>query len=390
MQTSSPPELSPSVKPRVGRLQFIDFARGIVMAIMAWDHVSSFWNEFHHGGEGILGQAPPFLNLTWFLERFVSHVCAPSFIFLAGTVLALSATKRVLRGESQFNVSLHLIKRGLILLLLETLLVTPAFYWLAPQYPPLYFGVIACIGVCLIIFSVYRRLPPTVILALSLIIILNHPSLNLDFIPNDEAWGSYTRVVIHEPSFAFWPYVGLYPIIPWIGVMGLGWCFGLLLSQMDPDRIKRLKTPLLATGVSSIALFFVVRLMNGYGNLLRRWGNTVIDWLYVSKYPPSLAFLLWTLGWMCIFLALGLTLQDRPKFNKGVTGVILAYGRNPLFFYLAHLWLYRLRLPNLPKPPPLPMWQTFIFWIVGLAILWQLCLRYEKLKRKYPRFLQYI
>jgi uncharacterized membrane protein len=130
--------------------------------------------------------------------------------------------------------------------------------------------------------------------------------------------------------------------------------------------------------------------MNGYGNLLRRWGNTVIDWLYVSKYPPSLAFLLWTLGWMCIFLALGLALQDRPKFNKGVTGVILAYGRNPLFFYLAHLWLYRLRLPNLPKPPPLPMWQTFIFWIVGLAILWQLCLRYEKLKRKYPRFLQYI
>jgi uncharacterized membrane protein len=224
----------------VGRLQFIDFARGIVMAIMAWDHVSSFWNEFHHGGEGILGQAPPFLNLTWFLERFVSHVCAPSFIFLAGTVLALSATKRVLRGESQFNVSLHLIKRGLILLLLETLLVTPAFYWLAPQYPPLYFGVIACIGVCLIIFSVYRRAPPTVILALSLIIILNHPSLNLDFIPNDEAWGSYARVVIHEPSFAFWPYVGLYPIIPWIGVMGLGWCFGLLLSQMDPDRIKRL------------------------------------------------------------------------------------------------------------------------------------------------------
>ncbi len=391
MQTSSPPELSPAVKPSVGRLQFIDFARGIVMAIMAWDHVSSFWNEFHHGSEGVLGQAPPFLNLTWFLERFVSHVCAPSFIFLAGTVLALSAVKRLARGESQTDMTLHLIKRGIVLIILEPLLVSSAF-----GTSKFYFGVIACIGVSLIIFSVFRRLPPTVILAVSLIIVLNHNFLSLNFIPTDTAWGWYARVIIHEPNFEWWPYFGLYPIIPWIGVMGLGWTFGSLLASMDPERIMKLKVPLATTGVASIALFFVVRWMNGYGNLLRRWGNTVIDWLYVSKYPPSIAFLLWTLGRMCIFLALGMALQNRPKFGKGITGIILAFGRNPLFFYLTHLGLYRLRLPTglrpEPKSPlfPLEMWQTFLFWIVGLLILWQLCLRYEKLKRAYPRFLQYI
>ena len=83
-----------------GRLQFIDFARGVVMAIMAWDHVSGFWNRFHSGGEGVLGNKPRFLNLKWWLARYVSHYCAPTFIFLAGTVLAISTARRAARGES--------------------------------------------------------------------------------------------------------------------------------------------------------------------------------------------------------------------------------------------------------------------------------------------------
>ena len=370
----------------VGRLPFIDFARGIVMMLMAWDHVSGFWHELHHGGEGILGRAPPFANLTWFLERFISHWCAPSFIFLAGTVLALSTAKRLSRGESQWGVTLHIILRGLLLLLFEAVLVAPAF-----SLPYLYFGVIACIGVSFIIFSVYRRLPLTVILALSLIIILNHSFLKLGWIPNDTPWGWYLRVIIHEPNFDWWPYVGLYPIIPWIGVMGLGWCFGTLLSKYDHSRILKLKVPLMAAGCASVVLFFVVRWLNGYGNLLRRWGDTAIDWLYVSKYPPSIAFLLWTLGGMSLFLALGLYLQNRGWSNKGISGIVHTYGRNPLFFYLTHLWLYRMRPPGPYKPPFfLQMPQTFVFWLVGLVVLWQLCIRYEKLKRAHPRFLQYI
>ncbi|MFB0558436.1 MAG: DUF1624 domain-containing protein [Candidatus Bathyarchaeia archaeon] len=368
------------------RLTFIDFARGVVMAIMAWDHVSGFWHELHHGGEGILGRAPPFASLTWFMERFVSHVCAPTFVFLAGTVLALSVAKRLDRGDSQWEVSFHLIKRGLVLLLLEAVVVAPVF-----DLPSIYFGVIACIGVCLIIFSVYRRLPPVVILAVSLIIILNHQYLRLDWIPTDTGLGWYLRVVIHEPNFDRWPFVGLYPIIPWLGVMGLGWFFGSLLATLESDRIAKLKLLLLATGIGSIIMFFVVRLFNGYGNLLRRWGGTVIDWLYVSKYPPSVAFLLWSLGLMCVLLSIGLFLQERGWSKSNVSGIIHVFGRNPLFFYLVHLWLYRMRLPGvIERPFYLEMWQTFIFWLVGLAVLWQLCARYEGLKRAHPRFLKYI
>ncbi len=121
-------------------------------------------------------------------------------------------------------------------------------------------------------------------------------------------------------------------------------------------------------------------------------GDTVMDWLYVSKYPPSLAFLLWTLGGMSLFMALGLHLQDGSKFHEGVTGIILTFGRNPLFFYLTHLWLYRMRLPFAPRPwINLALVPTLVFWLIGLLVLWQLCIRYERLKRAHPRsLLQYI
>lgn len=370
---------------QAGRLHFIDFARGLVMMIMAWDHVSGFWMQVHGGLEGIYPYRNPALDFTLFMVRFVSHWCAPTFVFLSGVSLALSVRNRLSRGDSQGEITLHIIKRGLLLLLFETLLVSPAF-----DLPYLYFGVIAAIGVSLIIFSVGRRLPTTAILVISLVIILNHQWLDLSWIPMDAAWGHYLRRIIHEPGFTWPPYFALYPVIPWIAVMGLGWTFGNFLHGFDREKLPRLKLPLAATGVASIVLFFLVRWMNGYGNLVRRWSNNILDWLYISKYPPSIAFLLWTLGGMCLFLALGLLIEKRGRSNKNVSGAIHTFGRVPLFFYLTHLWLYRVRLPGVPVPFHLDLLQTLGLWAVGLVVLWALCARYEKIKRRYPRFLQYI
>jgi uncharacterized membrane protein len=374
------------------------------MAIMAWDHVSGFWNRWHHGGEGVLGAKPDFVNLKWFLARFVSHYCAPTFVFLAGTVLAISSYRRLGRGESQASISYHMIIRGIVLLALAYLSVSPAFG--APRY---YFGVLACIGVCFILFSVLRLLPRNVILLGSLCVILFQEYLDLSFIPLTPNWGWYLRVIIHEPNSLRPPYTGLYSIIPWIGVMGLGWVFGAFLNNLSNEEIIQLKKPLLYTGIASKVAFFLVRWNNGYGNLLFRTGSQVvdplgnvweiektlsekiIDWMYISKYPPSIAYLLWTLGGMCIMMYIGLRLENDHNYNNGLTGAILAYGRNPLFFYIFHLWLYKLKLPGALRTPVLPMFPTLILWFVGLYVLWWLCIKYEKLKRKHPRsILQYI
>jgi uncharacterized membrane protein len=375
----------------INRFTFLDFARGIVMIIMAWDHVSGFWNQYHHGGEGIFGQAPPFINTTWFLLRFVSHLCAPTFIFLAGTVLAISTIRRLRKGESEKKVSLHLIKRGIVLLFLEAAIVSPAF-----SLPWTYFGVIACIGVCLIIFSIARKLPTSVILVAGIFILLNHSFLNLSFIPTGPNWGWYLRVIIHEPNFERWPYFGLYPIIPWIGVISIGWAFGNFLEPKTQEDIRKIKNLLLITGAILIISFFAVRYLNGYGNLLLRRGNTLIDWLYVSKYPPSLAFLLWSLGGMCFLLGAGIFLENKSLTKNVIISGVLTIGRNPLFFYIVHLWLYRARWPdfaptNLVPPFYLRLPKTLLFWGIGIVILWYLCKEYEKIKRKYPKpILQYI
>ncbi|MBD3171769.1 DUF1624 domain-containing protein [Candidatus Bathyarchaeota archaeon] len=374
-----------------GRFEFLDFARGLVMIIMAWDHVSGFWNQYHHGGEGILGRAPPFINTTWFLLRFIAHYCAPTFIFLAGTVLAISTTRRLRRGQSEKEVTLHLIKRGLVLLFLEAAFVSPAF-----SLPWTYFGVIACIGVCLIIFSFARKLPTRIILVAGVLIVLNHSFLDLSFIPTRPNWGWYLRAILHEPNFDRWPYFGLYPIIPWIGVMSIGWAFGNYIESKNVTEIRALKNPLFFTCAASIFVFFFVRYLNGYGNLIPRMGNTLVDWLYVSKYPPSLAFLLWTLGGMCFMWGIGIILEERGLLDNRLISAVLTIGRNPLFFYVLHLWLYRFRWPDFAPSDGIPPYYlnlptTLAFWGIGIVISWYLCREYEKLKQEYPKpILQYL
>jgi len=163
--------------------------------------------------------------------------------------------------------------------------------------------------------SVYRRLPTVAILLSTLAVILLQQFVDLSWIyanPYGNYYlklGYYLRLIIHEPGFNYPPFVGLYPIIPWIGVIGLGWCFGVLLSRYDPAKIRSLKLPMALTGLASLVLFAVVRWFNGYGNLHLRKGDSLQDWLSFSKYPPDLAFLLFTLGVMCLILSLWIVLE---------------------------------------------------------------------------------
>jgi uncharacterized membrane protein len=387
LETKTIPLIERSKLVAGGRLGFIDFARGVIMALMAWDHVATFWWPQHYGGEG-LGGVFPYLgtDLVPFMSRFITHFCAPTFFFLSGASIAISTARRLQRGESQRNISLHLIKRAGVLVLLMVFIEGNAF-----GLSPLYFGVLGCFATCFIIFSVFRRLPWQAILTVSTIIVVFHQFLDLSFIPRAEI-GLLLRLYLHEPSFNYPPFQTLYPIIPWISVMGLGWCFGILLNRLDKERIKKLTKPIALTGVASIIAFIVIRWLNGFGNLVPRYGGTIEDWLAVSKYPPDLAFLTITLGGMCLLLALGLLIEDKNWFGGGVTGILLVFGRTPLFFYVTHLVLYRVRPFYMTQPlftVNLPT--AIVFWLIGLLILWRLCLRYERYKKAHPEsLLQYI
>jgi len=370
--------------PKLGRLAFIDFTRGLVMVLMAWDHVSGFWNKLHGGLEGIMPMRNPSLDTVSFLSRFITHWCAPTFVFLAGTSLALSTFKRLGQGESQRDVTLHILKRGLVLIALEWLIVSPAF-----DLPLFNVQVIGCIGFCFVAFSVLRLMPASAVLGASLLILLNRQWLDLSWIPSTPL-GVYVRALINEPLIMGGPSTVIYPVLPWLGVMGLGWVFGVYLTGLGPERVAGLKPPLALAGVASIVLFAIVRYFNGYGNLVRRWSDSLLDWLYVSKYPPDVAFLLWTLGGMCLFLAAGIIFVERGWHRNQVAAAVNTIGRVPLFFYVTHLWLYRLRLPGQPAPFYLDLLQTAVVWLVGLVILWLACSRYEVVKRQHPRFLQYL
>jgi len=367
-----------------GRLGFIDFTRGLVMVLMAWDHVTGFWNRLHGGIEGIMPMRNPALDTVSFLSRFITHWCAPTFVFLAGTSLALSTVKRLKRGESQRDVTIHILTRGLILIALEWLIVSPAF-----DLPPFNIQVIGCIGLCFVVFSLLRLVPTPGILGIALVILLNRQWLDLSWIPSTPI-GVYVRALINEPLITGGPSTVIYPVLPWLGIMGLGWVFGVYLVGLESDRVARLKRPLTLVGVSSMILFMVVRYFNWYGNLVRRWSDNPLDWLYVSKYPPDIAFILWTLGGMCLFLAAGIVIMERGWQKNRLIAALNTLGRVPLLFYVAHLWLYRLRLPGQPPPFYLDLPQTVLVWLAGLMILFLVCSRYEVIKRQHPRFLQYL
>jgi uncharacterized membrane protein len=369
------------------RLPFVDFARGIAMILMAWDHASGFWNPGKLGSEGLRGFYPFVNDFNQFFLRLITHVCAPTFMFLAGTSLALSTRKRLAIGEDQWSISKRLVTRGTIMWLLAIYFVGPAF-----GSGPLYFGVLACFGVCFILFGFLRRLPTPLILVGSLIIVLFHPSLNLDFIPN-EGLAYYLRVILHEPASmrTRWPFGGLYPVIPWIGVIGLGWVFGDIISNLSLERIDRLKTPLAASGILCWIIFIFLRWMNSFGVLVPRSDYTLVAWLSLSKYPPSLAFLLFTFGEMLLFLSLGIFLQNSRLINNNVVQTVLLFGKTPLFFYIAHLVLYRIRPFWMDRLVYLTLWETGALWILGLLVLRLFCSHYLELKKKHPEtLLQYI
>jgi uncharacterized membrane protein len=365
------------------RLFAIDAVRGWVMIFMALDHAVLF-TYYHICAEGFQGRGPdPMPDTLHYLTRFVTHYCAPTFMFLAGLSIALYTLSRRSRGLSEGQITRKLLTRGLLLIALKLTIVN--FIWgFGPNSGGglVYFGVLGCIGSGMVILAFARRLPPPVLAAGPLLLLLVMPLL-LSAFPLLPGGDQPLLEILLQPSDKGWLTV-YYPLLPWLGVMGLGCACGYWIGER-PERTAKF---FLGLGALLLAAWLPVRLAGGYGSLITYQGGDWRDLFLMSKYPPSLAFLTWTLGGMSLAIAVHSHLEKRLSSTR-FFGLVTLFGQTPLFFYIVHLQLYK----SLSLIPLLRgnLAASYLTWLLGLALLLPLCAGYQWLKQRHPNsVLQYV
>ena len=365
------------------RLFAIDAVRGWVMIFMALDHAMVFC-YVHIFAEGFQGIRPePIPDIAHYLTRFITHYCAPTFIFLAGLSIGLYTLSRKSQRLSEGQITCKLLTRGFLLIILQMTVVNLAWgFGSFSGSRMIYFGVLACIGSGLIVLAFARRLPISLLVSGSILLLLLVPFLLNTFSLEPGTDQSFLEIAL-QPNTEGGLSV-LYPIIPWLGVMGLGCACGLWTGT----KSKRITKFFLTYGLLLILGWLMLRLGGGYGNLTPYQGGDWRDFMLMSKYPPSLVFLMWNLGCMAIAMAGHNYLKTKLHFTR-FWRVIVLFGQTPLFFYLVHLHVYRM----LSLTPLLTgsLARGYLAWLIGLAVMIPLCAGYRSLKRKHPNsVLQYV
>jgi uncharacterized membrane protein len=393
MRVVSTNEASAALDSTRPRLESVDLLRGMVMVLMALDHTRDF---FHNA----IGKFDPLdlshTNIAIFFTRWITHFCAPVFVFLAGTGAFLSAA----RGKSKRELSWFLVTRGLWLILLELTWVKCFGWAFSFDFHEVWGLVIWAIGWSMVILAALVHLPTWAVTTFGLIMIAGHNAFDR---VKPESWGPLAwlwRVLHAGGLFEVTPGYNFgagYPLIPWIGVMAAGYGFGTMLLLPPKDRRGRI----LGLGLALTSLFVLLRFSNLYGDP-NPWSPqhngtyTILSFIDCYKYPPSLCYLLMTLGPALIVLAL----FDRgtPFFLKP----ILIFGRVPLFYYLLHLplihwlavvvnfirfgradWLYgNTRGIKPPSDAGFDLPGVYVVWIVVLLTLYPVCKWFADLKHR--------
>ncbi len=309
------------------RIGSIDITRGIVMVIMALDHVRDLIHV------DALTQSPTNLQTTsplLFFTRWITYLCAPTFVFLAGTSAYLSLKKNGVEASRSF-----LLKRGLYLILLEFIVINFALYF-DPGYHTLLFEVIAAIGFGFIVLALLLRVPTGILLTLGLLIIFGHNLISF-LPPREPSVGNTVLTMLFGPGavpFSGRVFIMAYPPIPWLGIMLTGFATGKIFTLLPVNR-TRFFTRL---GIAALLLFVAVRAINIYGDP-QPWATqksnlyTFLSFMNVTKYPPSLLFCLVTLGVM--FLMLAATEGARNRLWR----IVSVYGKVPLFYFILHFFV---------------------------------------------------
>ena len=387
---------APSIGNRPRRIASIDLLRGVVMIIMALDHSRDYFNR-----DAYLFDPTDMTHTypTLFFTRWITHFCAPIFMFLAGTSAFLYGLKKGRKAESFF-----LLTRGIWLIFIELFVVTVG--WTFNVHFTFYIlQVIWAFGVSMIILSALIHLPRNGQLAVAVVLLAGHNLLDGIHIAGNglEAVGFSFLHEFHAFSYPNFSFVIGYPILPWVGLITFGHYLGRLYApDIEPDRRKKI---LLRLGLAFIAGFLLIRVINHYGDP-NPWSSqknaiyTLMSFFNVTKYPPSLLYIGMTIGPALLFLAY----TEKPL--NPLTEKISVFGRVPFFYYLIHIYLLHALaiIASMSQGHPasqmtgLTNWVTanpqlkgygfglpvvYAMWIIVVIALYPLCKRFDSYKRQH-------
>ena len=375
------------VQPKATRVPSLDALRGLVMIIMALDHVRDF---VHNSAMSFppedLTRTTPIL----FFTRWITHFCAPTFMFASGMGAFLLAQR------TPQKISRFLWTRGLWLILLELVVMRVAYYFSFSLRNPVLMVVLWALGACMIALAFLSKLPLRILAIVSVLTIVLHNTL-------DPVRGGALWTILHRPGVvmvAGAPVFFAYPLIPWIAVMAAGYCFGQVFL-LPPDARRRF---LLRTGAALTLAFLVLRAINVYGDL-SPWSSKlhpVLSFLNCTKYPPSLDFLLMTLGPALLCLAWFDTLEWH------FANPLIVFGRVPFFYFVIHFFaahaiasvMEAIRygrpsimfgpLPNMggskaafPPDFGFDLWVVYVVWFSLVLALYPLCRWFAGIKARH-------
>jgi uncharacterized membrane protein len=358
------------------RMLPLDALRGLIIVLMALDHANALIARGRLESELWAGPFPDYHgDALSFLIRFVTHLAAPGFFYLLGISMTLFADSRRERSWGSWGIARHFLARGALLILFQFTLENPA--WRLGQIIPaslVYFGVLYALGGCMILAIPLMRLPTRQLVSLSVLLIV----LTELLLPSAGDTNAH-----YAPALRLWLLPGytpgmyvLYPLMPWLGVVGLGLAYGRWLKSDSRQAYQGA----LWLGALGLASFILLRMLGGFGNLRPPQDSSWIAFLNLVKYPPSVTLLLVTLGLDMLILSLLAKLEAHFDAPLSLLGV---YGSVPLFFYITHLYLYALAGQRI-DPVGTGIVQMLPFWLLGLAALFPLCWWYGRFKHSRP------
>jgi uncharacterized membrane protein len=371
------------------RIAAIDWMRGFVMVLMTVDHASMSFNAGRLATDSAYLLDPATGAAAWvsgtelplaqFLTRWITHLCAPTFLFLSGTALALSTDRRIRAGATPGQIDRHLLIRGAVVLGFEGLLSLLSGF--------VVLQVLFAIGVSLWAMIALRRLPTPALVVLGLGWFVVGEWVTRSLVPIGTSDPPLVLQLLIVPRYA--RITVLYPALPWLAMMALGWAFGRWLQAAPPgsDAHARAVRCCARAGALALSAFVVIRGLDGYGNMgLHREAAGLAQWLHVSKYPPAASFALLQLGLMALILAAWIHVERRRARPVADRGPLLVFGQTALFFYVLHLPLLAGAAIALTGGiGKLGLAAAWLAVPIALAVLYPVCLGYRRYKRAHPQ-----